>query len=150
MASLESKSSAATQPGTPKSPVADQLSVFVAGIHLASGIIQGCARGSLLNLACLSPKGAVQWGRRIMADPDLALQQEAQIRKVFGTAMAPLSGKFSNTALDKALAAAGGWAGLSPTLRWPLSSISSLDVQQLSTQFREGLPFLFEDALPNP
>jgi len=131
-------------------PVADQLSVFVAGIHLASGIIQGCARGSYSNLACLSPKGAVQWGRRIMADPDLALQQEAQIRKVFGTAMAPFRGKFSNTALDKALAAAGGWAGLSPTLRWPLSSISSLDVQQLSTQFREGLPFLFEDALPNP
>lgn len=126
-------------------PAADQLSVFVAGIHLASGIIQGCASGSYSNLACLSPPGAVRWGRRISSNPQEALLQEVEIRKVFGTAMAPFRGKFSNTALDKALAAAGGWAGLSPILRWPLLSISSSDVQQLSTQFREGLPFLFEE-----
>lgn len=126
--------------------VADQLSVFVAGIHLASGMIQGCASGSYSNLACLSPKGAVQWGHRITADPDLALLQETQIRNVFKTAMAPFRGKFSNSALDKALAAAGGWAGLSPKLRWPLSSIPSSEVQRLSTQFREGLPFLFDET----
>ncbi len=127
-------------------PAAEQLSVFVAGIHLASGTIQGCASGSYSNLACLSPSGAVQWGRRIIDDPTLALQQEAQIRKVFQTAIAPFRGKFSNSALDKALATAGGWAALSPKLRWPLSSIPSADVQKLSTQFREGLPFLFEET----
>lgn len=124
---------------------AEELSVFVAGIRLASGVIKGCARGSYSNLACLSPKGAVQWGLRIRTDPDLALQQEEEITRVFETAIAPFRGKFSNSALDKALAAAGGWADLSPTTRWPLASISSSDIQNLATQFREGLPFLFED-----
>ena len=127
-------------------PAAEQLSVFVAGIHLASGIIEGCASGSYSNLACLSPKGAVQWGRRMMTDPDLALQQEGQIRKVFQSAMVPFLGKFSNSALDKALAAAGGWAELSPQIRWPLSSIPNADVSQLSAQFRTGLPFLFKET----
>ncbi len=124
---------------------AEKLSVFVAGIRLASGIIKGCARGSYSNLACLSPKGAVQWGRRILTDPDLALQQEEEITRVFERAIAPFRGKFSNSALDKALAAAGGWAELSPTTRWPLASIPSSDIQNLATQFREGLPFLFEE-----
>lgn len=124
-------------------PVADRLSVFIAGIHLASGVIQGCARGSYSNLACLSPQGAVRWGRRIHSDPEKALLQEAEIRKVFGTAVAPFRGKFSNSALDKALATAGGWAKLTPRIRWPLSSIPPSDIQLLSKQFREGLPFLF-------
>ncbi len=127
-------------------PAAEQLSVFVAGIHLASGMIQGCASGSYSNLACLSPKGAVRWGRRIITDPDLALQQEAQIRKVFQSAMTPYRGRFSNSALDKALAAAGGWATVSAKLRWPLSSFPITEVQKLSTQFRAGLPFLFEES----
>jgi len=126
-------------------PAAEKLSVFVAGIRLASGIIKGCARGSYSNLACLSPKGAVQWGRRIFTNPDLALQQEVAIKRLFEDAIAPFRGKFSNSALDKALAAAGGWAELSPTTRWPLSSISPSEIQKLALQFREGLPFLFEE-----
>ena len=123
---------------------AEKLSVFVAGIRLASGIIKGCARGSYSNLACLSPIGAAQWGRRIFSDPDLALQQEKEIIQVFDAAIAPFRGKFSNSALDKALAAAGGWTDLSPTVRWPLASISQTEVEKLTSQFREGLPFLFE------
>lgn len=123
---------------------ASQLAVFVAGIRLASGVINGCARGSYSNLACLCPSGAVRWGRLIQSNPEKALLQEAQILKVFDAALAPFRGKFSNSALDKALATAGGWAGLTPTIRWPLSSIPASDVQQLSLQFREGLPFLFK------
>jgi 4-hydroxy-tetrahydrodipicolinate synthase len=125
--------------------ISDRISVFIAGIHLASGMLNGCARGSYSNLACLSPRGAVNWGHCIHSDPKQALLQEGQIRDVFATAMAPFRGKFSNSALDKALATAGGWAGLTSKVRWPLSSIPSSDVGQLSTQFREGLPFLFEE-----
>lgn len=125
-------------------PATSRLSVFIAGIHLASGIIQGCAGGSYSNLACLSPRGASQWGRLIRSDPEKALRREVKIRKVFEKAMAPFRGKFSNSALDKALAAAGGWANLQPTVRWPLSGIPRIEVERLSTVFREELPFLFE------
>jgi 4-hydroxy-tetrahydrodipicolinate synthase len=124
-------------------PVAGRLSVFVAGIRLASGIIQGCAKGSYSNLSCLSPKGAVRWGHLILSDPEKALLQEANILTVFESALAPFRGKYSNSALDKALATAGGWANLSPKIRWPLSSISLSEVQGLSTLFRKELPFLF-------
>ena len=127
---------------------AKTLSVFVAGIRLASGVIHGCARGSYSNLACLSPGGAVRWARLIQEDPKLALDQEAEIQSVFKTAMDPYRGKFSNSALDKALAAAGGWAGISPALRWPLTSIPASDIEGLSIHFRQGLPYLFEDFSP--
>ncbi|MDG2169307.1 MAG: dihydrodipicolinate synthase family protein [Opitutales bacterium] len=126
-------------------PVLTQLSVFVAGIRLASGVIHGYADGSYSNLACLSPLGAVRWGRRISSDPEDALIQEAKILKTFETALRPFRGKFSNSALDKALASAGDWADLSPRVRWPLSSISVEEVQRISTLFREELPFLFEE-----
>jgi 4-hydroxy-tetrahydrodipicolinate synthase len=129
---------------TEMQPAAEKLSVFIAGIHLASGMIQGCGRGSYSNLACLSPRGAVNWGRRIQSDTEQALLQETEIRKVFANAMAPFRGKFSNSALDKALASAGGWADLSPKIRWPLSSIPASEIPKLSTQFLQGLPFLFE------
>ncbi|MCB1123474.1 MAG: dihydrodipicolinate synthase family protein, partial [Verrucomicrobiae bacterium] len=124
-------------------PVAERLSVFVAGIRLASGMIQGCACGSYSNLACLTPRGAVVWYRRMLSDPPKALQEESQILRVFRTAMDPFRGKFSNSALDKALAAAGGWAGISPRLRWPLASIPDSEIERITKQFREGLPFLF-------
>lgn len=124
---------------------AEKLSVFVAGIHLASGVIQGCASGSYSNLACLSPSGAVRWYQLIISDPEKALQQEAQIRKTFEKAMAPFRGKYSNSALDKALATAGGWADLTSAIRWPLTSIPSADIERISSLFREELPFLFEE-----
>ena len=126
-------------------PVAERLSVFVAGIRLASGMIHGCASGSYSNVACLSPKGASQWGALIREDPNKALEREERIQAVFKTALAPHRERFSHAALDKALAAAGGWTPIAPAVRWPLSSISFSDTQRLSATFRQGLPFLFED-----
>ena len=125
---------------------ANQLSVFVAGIRLASGMIHGCARGSYSNLACLSPCGAIRWGRSILKEPEIALAQEAQILEVFKSALKPIRGRFSNTAIDKALAAAGGWADGSPTVRWPLASIPQSEVDRLSKTFRKALPFLFNET----
>lgn len=126
---------------------ADFLSVFVAGVRLGSGIINGCASGSYSNLACLTPQGAVDWYQRILSNPQMALEQESQILNVFGKTIAPFRGVFSNSALDKALASAGAWTGISSRVRWPLASIAESDVQLLSTQFREGLPFLFEETI---
>lgn len=124
---------------------ANHMSVFVAGVQLGSGIINGCASGSYSNLACLTPQGAVDWYQRILSNPQTALEQESQILNVFGKAIAPFRGAFSNSALDKALASAGAWTGISSRVRWPLASIAESDVQLLSTQFRKGLPFLFEE-----
>jgi dihydrodipicolinate synthase/N-acetylneuraminate lyase len=125
---------------------AEKLSVFVAGVRLASGVIHGCACGSYSNLACLSPKGANRWGRLIHSNPEKALEQETQILKTFDKAIAPFRGKFSNSALDKALASAGGWTQLTSRVRWPLSSIPDSEIQNLATLFREELPFLFADT----
>jgi 4-hydroxy-tetrahydrodipicolinate synthase len=125
---------------------AEKLSVFVAGVRLASGVIHGCARGSYSNLACLSPKGANRWGRLIHSNPEQALEQETQILKTFDKAIAPFRGKFSNSALDKALASAGGWTQLTSRIRWPLSSIPDSEIQNLATLFRKELPFIFEDT----
>ncbi len=126
-------------------PAAEKLSVFVAGIRLASGVITGCAKGSYSNLACLSPSGANRYGQLIREHPQKALEREAEILNVFGTALAPYREKVSNTALDKALAAAGGWTQLSPQPRWPLAGIPVSEVEKLATLFRKGLPFLFEE-----
>ncbi len=126
--------------------VAGKLSVFVAGVRLASGVIHGCARGSYSNLACLSPKGANRWGGLIHSNPEQALEQETQILKTFDKAIAPFRGKFSNSALDKALASAGGWTQLTSRIRWPLSSIPDSEIQNLATLFRKELPFIFEDT----
>ena len=127
------------------SKAAEHLSVFVAGIHLASELIHGCASGSYSNLACLSPRGAVRWYRSILSEPEKALEQEAEIRSVFEKALAPVRGKYSNSALDKALASAGAWADLSPRVRWPLKSIPSIEVDKIAQEFRQKLPFLFAE-----
>lgn len=131
-------------------PVSEKMAVFVSGIRLASGTIQGCAQGSYSNLACLSPRGAKLWGSRISSNPKKALLQEAEIFAVFESALAPFREKFSSSALDKALAAAGGWAHLSSAVRWPFSSIPSSEVQRLSSLFRNELPFLFDDSGASP
>ena len=126
-------------------PVSNSLSVFVAGTQLASGLVHGCASGSYSNVVCLSPKGACEWEQRMRSDPEIALQQEAQIQNVFADALSPFRHRYSNTALDKALATCGGWAeGLTTNVRWPLSKIPTDEIESLATQFRAGLPFLFE------
>ncbi|MDG2168710.1 MAG: hypothetical protein P8L44_12385 [Opitutales bacterium] len=99
--------------------VADRISVFVAGVRLPTGIINGCASGSYSNLACLSPKGAVRLGRLIQSDPEKALQQQAHIFEVFDKAIAPIRGRYADCALDKTLVTAGAWGPMTSDVRWP-------------------------------
>jgi len=94
----------------------------------------------------LDENEAIRWGRSILKEPEIALAQEAQILEVFKSALEPIRGRFSNTAIDKALAAAGGWADGSPTARWPLASIPQSEVDRLSKTFRKALPFLFNET----
>jgi hypothetical protein len=55
-------------------------------------------------------------------------------------------GGYSNTALDKLLAATGGWADVGTRLRWPYRSIDPAEAARLAPVARERIPELFEEA----
>ncbi len=57
---------------------AGDLSIFVAGHHLASGLRQG-ASGAYSNVACLSPRGAVAWYQDMRTDPAAAAELETRL-----------------------------------------------------------------------
>ena len=123
-------------------PVSEYLSIFVAGTRLASGLINGCARGSYSNVACYSPQGAVKWYKGMLEDPNKALQQEAVIQEAFKLALDPYRGKYSHTAMDKALGCAGKWGPESPAVRWPLASFSLKEVEGIASVLNEQLTFM--------
>jgi dihydrodipicolinate synthase/N-acetylneuraminate lyase len=119
------------------------LSVFVPGHHLATGLREG-ASGSYSNVACLSPRGAVEWNRQMKRDPAAALAFEARLRAFFQEHMRPLVAQgFSPPALDKALAAAGGWCRIAPRLRWPYRSLDAAMAEELGRRARAALPELW-------
>jgi len=122
-------------------PASEFLSIFVAGTRLATGLIKGCATGSYSNVACFSPRGAVDWHRIMLEDPQRALNHEAIIQNAFNEALGPYRGKYSHTAMDKALACAGKWGPKSPTVRWPLASFSMKEVEGISSVLNQHLDF---------
>ncbi|TIT30230.1 MAG: dihydrodipicolinate synthase family protein, partial [Mesorhizobium sp.] len=46
----------------------------------------------------------------------------------------------SDAALDKAMAAAGGWAPLGPRLLWPYSSVPDEEIATLAEAARKAFP----------
>lgn len=98
----------------------ERLSVFIPGHHMASGVLKG-AHGSYSNMACLSPDATAAWWRLISSDPDEALRIEDMIRAFFAVHVTPLIERdgISNFAVDKMLAAIGGWSTVSGSVRWP-------------------------------
>jgi dihydrodipicolinate synthase/N-acetylneuraminate lyase len=128
--------------GTLRKDLAD-ISVFVPGHHLASGLLQG-ARGSYSNVACLSPKGAVYWEKLVETNPVLALAIERRIIDFFQEAIVPFAKQgYSNPALDKLLATMGGWSKVRTRLRWPHQYISQETAESLHGAARASLPELF-------
>jgi 4-hydroxy-tetrahydrodipicolinate synthase len=119
------------------------LSVFVPGHHLATGVLQG-AHGSYSNVACLSPWGAVRWHELARTDVPSALRVERKILAFFRAHVAPFAARgYSNPALDKLLAAIGGWAEIGTRLRWPYRWVSEREAGRLSRVAREAIPELF-------
>jgi dihydrodipicolinate synthase/N-acetylneuraminate lyase len=122
------------------------LSIFVAGHHLASGLRQG-ASGAYSNVACLTPHGAVAWYRDMLADPAAAAGLETRLNAFLARHVLPLQDAgFSNAALDKTLAAIGGWAPVGTRLRWPYRSVPEEIVTRLRAAARDELP----DLVPGP
>jgi len=120
------------------------LSVFVPGHAIASGRLAG-ASGSYSNIACLSPRGAARWWNLIQEDREAALELEQRIKAFLETNVLPLRVKYglSHAALDKAMAAAGSWGPVGPTLLWPYRGAAMNDVTDLAKMARRHLPDLF-------
>jgi len=119
-----------------------RLAVFVAGHTLASGVGRGAA-GSYSNVACLSPAGAVAWYEQMLADPAAALDVERRLRRFFADHITPLARQgYCDPALDKTLAAIGGWAPVGTRVRWPHRSVPPELLPALREAARQAVPEL--------
>jgi len=120
------------------------FSVFVPGHSVAYGRPLG-ASGSYSNVACLSPNGAARHWEMIKTDPVTATELETRINRFLSHYILPLSKRFhlSNPALDKLLAAVGGWGPVGPRLLWPYCSANDEDVETIAKAARRELPEIF-------
>ncbi|HET6741487.1 MAG TPA: dihydrodipicolinate synthase family protein [Kribbella sp.] len=111
------------------------LAIFVPGHFLASMSLLG-AHGSYSNVAALSPDGAVATAQD--------LDVERRIAEFFAAHVAPLQkAGLSNPALDKFLAAVGGWADVGTRVRWPMQAATAEQVAAARPAARNLLPDLF-------
>lgn len=124
------------------------LSLFVPGHALATGISSG-AHGSYSNVACLHPRIAARWYRLMCVDMPRALQVEKRIQGFIGAYILPYINKdgFSNTAIDKFLAAIGGWGPVGTRVRWPYRSLSDEAVIETRKICRDVLPEFFNESI---
>jgi 4-hydroxy-tetrahydrodipicolinate synthase len=119
------------------------LAVFVPGHHLATGLLQG-AHGSYSNVACLSPRGAVRWEALMRTDPLAALDVQRRIVDFLQVSVAPHAARgHAGPALDKLLAAIGGWADIGTRLRWPYRAIPLAEAERHRDLARTLVPELW-------
>ena len=123
---------------------ASGLSVFVPGHLLATGVKEGVAAGAYSNIACISPAGSQKWWRLMMTDITAALEIQERILQFFDECIVPYKkAGFSNPALDKFLAAVGGWSDIGTRLRWPYKWIPLSEVPAATRRAKELIPEFF-------
>ncbi|MEJ7769155.1 MAG: dihydrodipicolinate synthase family protein [Chitinophagaceae bacterium] len=121
------------------------LAVFVPGHFLATGIKEQLASGSYSNMACLSPQGAVWWWQLMQTDVDSALEVQGRIKQFLDEFILPLvAAGFSNPALDKFLAAVGGWSNIGTRLRWPYKWVDESTIAATRKKAAMLLPEFFQ------
>jgi dihydrodipicolinate synthase/N-acetylneuraminate lyase len=122
---------------------APDLLIFAPGHELAHARRLGAA-GSYSNVACLGPAGALAWEKQMTSDPAGADELGRRIMAFFDRCIAPLKAQgYSNTALEKTLAAIGGWAPVGTRVRWPYAWVPDETVATLAPLARAALPELF-------
>lgn len=126
-------------------PIRENLSVFTPGHFLATHFAMG-SRGAYSNVACFSPRGAQRWYEQICTDLPAAQAFGGRLLEVFADHVTPYitRDRYCNAAVDKLLAAAGGWANVGTRLRRPYRSIPAEHAGKLREIFRSQLPELFE------
>lgn len=121
-----------------------ELSVFIPGHHLATGVRAG-AHGAYSNVACLHPQVAQQWYNSMQNDMEAALELETRIQRFMNEQIVPYITQrgYSNQAVDKFLAAIGGWADVGTRLRWPYKWIQEDEVSGVRKVCKDMLPEFF-------
>jgi hypothetical protein len=104
----------------------------------------GVAAGAFSNVACLSPAGAQAWTDRMASDLDAALDLERRICRFMDEHVVPFRSLhgYSNAALDKLLAAIGGWGPVGTRLRRPYRWIDQAEAERLRPLARSMMPEL--------
>lgn len=124
---------------------ASDLSLFVPGHHHATGVARG-ANGSCSNFAWLSLSGALRLHELCGSAIEQALDLESQLQCFLITHILPfqIEEGFSSAALDKLLAAAGGWMRGSARLRAPEVGVGDEMVAQVREAALQEIPWFFE------
>jgi dihydrodipicolinate synthase/N-acetylneuraminate lyase len=124
---------------------APDLSVFVPGHLLATGVQEGVASGAYSNVACLSPEGSQRWWQLMQTDLTGALEIQNRILQFFDRCIVPYKkAGYSNPALDKFLGAVGGWGEVGTRLRWPYKWIGEEHVGPARDVAKKLLPEFFD------
>ena len=125
---------------------APELSVFIPGHHLATGISLG-AHGAYSNVACLHPKAAQRWYDSMQSDPEAAFELQSRIQAFMNNCIVPFirDEGYSNQAVDKLMAAVGGWAPVGSRLRWPYRWIGDTDIEAVRAAGKKQLPEFFNN-----
>ena len=125
-------------------PLHSKISIFIPGHFLAGGIKNGVARGAYSNVACLSPVGSQHWWQLMQKDLDKAMDIQTRILEFFEDCIVPYKNAgYSNPALDKFLAAVGGWSDIGTRLRWPYKWIPVEEVAAARGKAMRYLPEFF-------
>lgn len=122
-----------------------QLSVFVPGHHLATGVSNG-ASGAYSNVACLHPGAAQRWWQQITTDLPAALEVEQRLCAFMDQHIVPFITEqhYCNGACDRFLACIGGWANVGTQMRWPYRSIPAAEANRLRPIAKAMLPEFFD------
>lgn len=123
------------------------LAVFVPGHKLATGVKEGVASGSYSNMACINPLAANHWYGQMQTDLTAALEVESRISQFFEQCIFPFHyAGYSDMALDKFLAAVGGWADIGTRVRWPYQSVDQKEIEPVRKIGRDLIPEFFNNA----
>jgi dihydrodipicolinate synthase/N-acetylneuraminate lyase len=121
------------------------LAVFLPGHLLASGFKEKVGAGAYSNVACINPVAAQQWWQLMQTDVDAAIDLEKRMNTFFAWCIAPLKNAgYSNPALDKFLAAVGGWGNIGTRLRKPYQWIDSNEVMAARSAAETLIPEFFQ------
>ena len=115
------------------------LSVFVPGHHLATGLSKG-AHGAYSNVACLSPAAAQKWYDLMLTDMEAALEVESRIQRFMEIHIVPLKQTISNPAIDKFMATVGAWGPVGTRMRWPYRSADPALAEKIREDVWKILP----------
>lgn len=127
---------------------APDVSLGVPGHRLASGIQAG-AHGAYSNIACLHPGAAQAWYHTMITDMEKALELEKRIGHFMEQLIRPyitVHG-YSNQAVDKLMAAVGGWAPIGTRMRWPYFGINEGEVKAIRVAAKKIIPEFFPATL---